>query len=72
MTIVRLLLTMHALLRIHPNERLLHRVLSPGWGSAVLLLILRLLLHPSISAAEPVPVGWTGSARAIKTAGKDN
>ena len=69
-----LLVPLHTLLRIYPNQRLLRRALTPGRSTPVLLLvILRLLLHPSsISASKSLPAGISGSTSSVKTACKDD
>ena len=71
MVVGLLVVSLHALLRVHPNQRLLRRVLTPRRGSSMLLLILSLLMHPSISTSKPLPVG-AKSARSVKTAGENN
>ena len=57
-----LLLPVHTLLRVHPNQRILCR--APGSS------MLRLLVHPSIPTSKSLPVGGSRSAT-FKAAGED-
>ena len=57
-----LLLPVHTLLRVHPNQRILCR--APGSS------VLRLLVHPSIPTSKSLPVGGARSAT-FETAGED-
>ena len=61
--LVLLLLPVHTLLRVHPNQRILCR--APGSS------MLRLLVHPSIPASKSLPVGGARSAT-FETAGEDD
>ena len=65
---VRLLLSLQASMRIDPDKGLLGRALPPRRGPSVLLLIMRFLLHPSVSASKSLPIGWARSSSSVQTA----